>query len=228
MGRVYLLVVVAAVLLLILVLSKITLRLRYRRQGKDDHFALDFSLWRGMIHYKLEIPFIEMQAVDEKKTRRNTGLLSLLRPALRPAFKIMAELEGKSGRPVAKKKKKVSAPGMGRLVNLFLNAIGKLKKYYPVILFMLKRVKLNRFHWRTEIGTGEPSQTGILVGTAWGLKGFTLSLIYRLFAPGVRPVIHIAPSYEKACFNTFLDCIFEVRIGHIILTGFKALLVRLK
>jgi len=227
-GWAFILVIVAAVFLLILSLSKITLRLRYRRLGKDDHFALEFSLWHGIIHYKLEIPLIKMQVVEKEKTRRKISLGSLLRPVLRPAFKIRAELEGKGGKPVAEEKKKVPIPGPARLVELLLNAVRTFKKYYPVVLFMFERVKLSRFHWQTEIGTGEPSQTGILVGTAWGLKGFLLSLIYRLFAPGVRPVINIAPSYEKTCFNTFLDCIFEVRIGHIILTGFKMLVVRLK
>jgi len=227
-GRLYLLVILTAIFLLILSLSKITLRLRYRRLGKDDHFALEFSLWRGIIHYKLEIPLIKLQAVEKEKTRRKISLGSLLRPVLRPAFKIRAELEGKDGRPVVEEKKKVPIPGPARLIELLLNAVRKFKKYYPVVLFMFERVKLSRFHWQTEIGTGEPSQTGILVGTAWGLKGFLLSLICRLFTPGVRPVINIAPSYEKVCFNTFLDCIFEVRIGHIILTGFKMLIVRLK
>jgi len=227
-GRAYLLVILAAVFLLILSLSKITLRLRYRRLGKDDHFALDFSLWRGIIHYKLEIPFIKVQAGEEEKIRKKVSLGSLLRLVLRPAFKIRAELEGKSGKPITEEKKKVPVPGPARLVNLFFNAVRKFKKYCPVVSFMFERVKLSRFHWQTEIGTGEPSQTGILVGTAWGLKGFLLSLISRLFSPGVRPVINIAPSYEKVCFNTFLDCIFEVRIGHIILTGFKMLIVRLK
>lgn len=228
MGRAYLLVILAVIFLLILSLTKITLRLRYRKLGKDDHFALEFSLWRGLIHYKLEIPFIKVQAVAEEKIRRKISPASLLRPVLRPAFKIRAELEGKGGRPIAEEKKKVFVPGPARLFNSFFNALRKFKKYYPVVLFMFERVKLSRFHWQTEIGTGEPSQTGILVGTAWGLKGFLLSLIYRLFAPGVRPVINIAPSYEKVCFNTFLDCIFEVRIGHIILTGFKMLIVRFK
>ncbi len=228
MGWAFILVIVAAVFLLILSLSKITLRLRYRRLGKDDHFALEFSLWRGIIHYKLEIPLIKMQAVEKEKTSRKISLGSLLRPVLRPAFKIRAELEGKGGKPVAEEKKKVPIPGPARLVELLLNAVRTFKKYYPVVLFMFERVKLSRFHWQTEIGTGEPSQTGILVGTAWGLKGFLMSLIYRFFDPGVKPVISIAPSYEKVCFNTFLDCIFEVRIGHIILTGFKMLVVRLK
>ncbi|NLI11937.1 DUF2953 domain-containing protein [Pelotomaculum propionicicum] len=228
MGRAYLLVILAAFFLLVIFLSKITMQLRYRRSGKDDHFALDFSLWRGIIHYKLEIPIIKKHAVEREKTGRRFSLGSLLRPVLRPAFKIRTELEGKGGRAITEEKAKIPVPGPAKMVELFLNAVRKFKKYYPTVLFMLQRVKLSRFHWQTEIGSEEPSQTGILVGTAWGLKGFLLSLIYCLFYPGVRPVVSIKPSYDKVCFNTSVDCIFEVRIGHIIFTGFKMLVVKLK
>lgn len=229
MGRAYLLIILAVIFLLILSLSKITLRLRYHRRGKDDNLVLDFSLWRGLFNYKFEIPFVKMQAGEVKTTKKGPGLGSFLRPVLRPAFKFRAEVEGKTGRLIAEKKKKVPVPSPAKLIDMFVNAIRQFKKYYPVVVFLFERVKLRRFQWQTEIGTGEPSQTGVLVGTAWGLKGFLLSLAYRLFSTGgTKPVIYVSPNFEKACFNTFLDCIFEVRIGYIILTGFKALIVRFK
>ncbi|MDD4766035.1 MAG: DUF2953 domain-containing protein [Desulfotomaculaceae bacterium] len=227
MGRAYLLVIIAIIFLLVIFLAKITMRLSYRKQGKDYHFALDFTLWRGFIHYKLERPIIKKQPYDKEADRKRP----LLRPLqwLRPAFKIKTEIDGKDGRPLSAEKKKAHIPALARLFKILHNAIIGIKKYYPAILYLFRHIKLRRFHWQTEIGAAEPSQTGILTGTVWGLKGFVFSYIYRVFTAGeANPVINVTPNFKKACFNTSLDCIFEVRIGHIIFTSLKALAIRLK
>jgi hypothetical protein len=227
MIRVYLLVILAAILLLVIFLTKITLRLSYRKQGRDDHFVLGFSLWHGLIHYKLEIPVIKMQAYEENKVDKRPGLKPFFWP--RPAYKIKTEVEGKGGKTIAEEKMKGRIPGPARLYNILSSAISRIKKYYPVLLYLFSHIKLRSFHWWTEIGTEEPPQTGILTGMAWGLKGFVLSYVYHMFAAsGTKPVINVTPNFKKACFNTNLDCIFEVKIGYIIFTSFKALAIRLK
>jgi hypothetical protein len=107
-GRVFLPFILASVFLLVIFLTKITLRLSYRKQGRDDHFALGFSLWRGLIRYKLEVPVIKMQAYDQEPKKERQGLKPLLWP--RPAYKIKAEIEGKGGRLLSQEKKKFSIP----------------------------------------------------------------------------------------------------------------------
>lgn len=228
MSRVYLVTILVLLFLLILSLTTVRLRLRYRRRGKNDEVALEFSVWRGLFCYKLEIPVIEMK-VRKSKTKLRPRQRSLLWPVLRPAFKIKTEVEGKGGRPIAEESKKVRIPGPVRLMRIISDKIRLIMRYKPAIVYLLRRVHLRRFQWKTELGTGDPSQTGFLIGMVWGVKGFLLSLFYRLFSPGgARPVVAVTPSFDKACFNILLDCVFEVRIGYIILTGFKALILRFK
>lgn len=222
----YPVIILLIIFLLILSLTTVRLRLKYLRRGKDDEFALEVSVWRGILCYKLEIPVIEMK---EKKIKPKVrpGFRRLLWPVLRPAFKIKAEVEGRGGRPIAEEKKKIRIPGPAGLIRMITDKIRLLIRYKPVIVYLLRRVHLRRFQWRTEIGTGDPSQTGFLTGTVWGVKGFLLSFIYRLLHPGgARPVVSVTPSFEEACFTTMLDCVFEVRIGYVIVTGFKALILR--
>ena len=227
MGRAYLLVIIATIFLLVIFLTNITMRLRYRKQGRNDHFALDLTLWRGFIHYKLEIPVMKTQALDKQQKKKQPGLRPLLWP--QPAYKIQTEIRGKGDRLIAKEKKRFQLTGVANLFNILYWAILKIKKYYPVVRYLLKHIKLRRFCWCTEIGMAEPSQTGILTGTAWGLKGFVFSYVYRMFTAGeANPVINVKPNFKTACFNTTLDCIFEVRFGYIIFTSLKALAIRLK
>ncbi len=227
MGRAYLLVIIATIFLLVIFLTNITMRLRYRKQGRNDHFALDLTLWRGFIHYKLEIPVMKTQALDKQQKKKQPGLRPLLWP--QPAYKIQTEIRGKGDRLIAKEKKRFQLTGVANLFNILYWAILKIKKYYPVVRYLLKHIKLRRFCWCTEIGMAEPSQTGILTGTAWGLKGFVFSYVYRMFTAGeANPVINVKPNFKTACFNTSLDCIFEVRFGYIIFTRLNALAIRLK
>jgi len=227
-SRVYFLTVLAGLLLLFLSLTRLRLRLYYRRRGRDDEFSLEFSIWRGLLCYKLEVPVVKMKVkTPGRKKRTRPRPLSRLAP--RPVFKIKTEVEGEGGRPIAEEKKQVRVPGPLRLLGILTNSIRLVKRYRSAIVFLLRRVHLRRLQWRTEFGAGDPAQTGFLAGTVWGIKSFLLTVIHRLFASGgARPVVSVAPDFEKARFGATLDCIFEVRIGYIILAGFKALLIKLK
>jgi len=223
-SRVYLVIILAAIFLLILSLTPVKLRLRYRRRGKDDEVALAFSFWHGLFCYKLEVPVIKM---EKRKLKPNLRPWLLRWPVLRPAFKIKTAIKGKGRRTITEEKKKFHVPGPARLMSILLDMLRRVKKYYPAIIYLLGRVHLRHFQWRTELGTGDPAPTGIIVGMSWGMKGLLLSFLYRYFSPGgAKPIVAVTPNFEKACFNTLLDCIFEVRIGYIMLTGFKALFLR--
>lgn len=214
MNRLYLVIILTIIFLLAILFTTITLRLRYWKQGENDQFTFDLSIWRGLIHYRMAIPVIKVQQpAGEQKKKLQPGFWKHLWP--RPAYKIRTE--------------EVKRRGHRLLFNILYLATSETRRYYPTILYLINRVKLRRFNWSTEIGLIEPALTGMLAGTAWGLKGFVSSYFYRLFAPGrVKPVLNVRPNFKTACFNTNLDCIFAVRFGYIIFTSLKALVVTLK
>jgi len=226
LSKVLALIIPAAILfLLILSLTKINLRVLYQKRGKNDQFSLEISIWRGLLSYKLEIPVVE----EIKKTRPGKAPGSLLRRIPEPAFKVNIELEEKDGHPIAEEKKKIRIPGPAWFMTTLTNIIRLTKRYGPVILHLFRRIQLRRFYWRTKIGTEDPSHTGFITGLVWGIKGSLVTGMYRLFAPGgAKPLFKVVPDFKNAGFSTVLDCIFEVRVGYIMLTGFKALLVKLK
>lgn len=232
MSRVFLTIIIVAVLLFILSLTKITLRLRYWRKQKNGKLALEYSLWLGILFYKLEIPLAKIKVEKPKlepKPKRRQDVKPLFWPVLRPAFKIWTDAGGKSKAPVTVEEKEIPVPGPASFTKMLLNTAFRVRKHHQAFIYLTGRTRLRRFQWRTEIGTGEPSLTGIINGIAWGFKGFALTHISRLFSPGgEKPFVAVVPNFQRVCFNTFLDCIFEVRIGYIILTGFKAFAVKFK
>ncbi|BAF59421.1 hypothetical membrane protein [Pelotomaculum thermopropionicum SI] len=226
MTGVYIAAVLTVFFLTGLFMTVVRLCLHYERRGRDDEMALELSVWRGLLSYRLKIPVAE---VKKPEIRPVTRFGPLLRAVPRPVFKIMAELSGRSGRPLAKEKRTVAVPGPAKIITSLCQNLSLLKRYGPAIKYLLKRVRLRRFRWLTEIGARDPARSGVITGLAWAAKGYLLPLICRLFSPGgARPQFAVRPSFEKPCFNSVLDCIFEVRIGHIIFAGFKALAIKMK
>jgi len=202
-------IIVLIFLFMLLLLTKIRVQIHYLRQEENDELALSFSIWRGLIRFRLELPVIKFLA----------GRF------LRPAVKIKAELEGKNGRPLAEKKEVLPLPSIQKLLLL----TRQIRRYRPAVTYLLNRVLIRRFYWRSVIGLANPAQTAVVFGLLWGLKGLFLSAAYPHFAPGrPKPEIIIIPSFQKPLISTTLDCIFEVRAGHILVTGILILRLRFK
>jgi len=125
-----------------------------------------------------------------------------------------------------KKEKAISPPKWLGTASRFFKP---LRINSAIIFYLLEKVRLRRLTWRTEIGTGDPAQTGLLAGVIWGLKGLILAACSRLLAPGgAGPVVEIRPSFDRACFNMAFNCVLDVRLGHIFITGLKYLKIKRK
>ncbi|MEW6541285.1 MAG: DUF2953 domain-containing protein [Bacillota bacterium] len=189
----------AVVLVLVLVpLSRIRVHLRFKRRGEDDRIRVGVA-WLKYLRYSLDVALVD--------------LLVQSRPGIR--------FETKKGLPET-----VPAGDPEETTVPFGSLFAVYKKYggYLFALFYLAgRTRIRRFCWYTEIGTGEVHHTGLAVGVAWAAKGTLVSGLYALCAPAAKPELAVFPDYEHRRFRTSLDCIFDVRIGHIMMTGLKVL-----
>lgn len=210
MGKVFLVFLMLIILLLLfLFLTVVRVRVSYSRRGRDDRFAVGVSALRGLIRYNFELPEIKI----EKKKRW-------------PAIMTKTKVEQKDGDVLDKRENIISLP---KFIRTAFDIVNITRLYGKYIFELLKKVRLRRLTWHTEIGTGDSSQTGLLTGAVWGLKGIMLTAFCRILSPGgAIPVVEVRPSFDKACFNTVLDCAFEVRLGHLFITGIKYFIVKYK
>lgn len=234
MDRLYLIILAAIIVLflLILFLTRINLRVNYRSVGKDFKFSLGFSIWKGLVAYKLEIPYVDANIKIDKpqeKGEARPGFLRFFWPPFKPAFKIKTEVERKGGRLIAEERIRVRLPGLSEEINILIKSLRLFTYYKTAIIYFFRKVNLRYLRWQTEIGANEPSQTGFLIGAAWGVKGFVLTLLNTLIPTLYsRPMITITPNFKKACLNTVLDLVLEVRGRHVFMAVFKVLLLRFK
>jgi hypothetical protein len=218
-------IILVGIILLLLSLTSLKMRLQYRRQGSDDRFSMELSLWRGLIFYKLEVPLVKTSLKADLPSRRK----SLLVRALRPSYKIEAKVTGKNNQVPLKKIEEREVLGLKRMLLMIKKSRWFLANYMPAIRYFLGRLHLRRLKWVTEFGLEEPHITGFLVGLAGGIKGALISKFYRIIHPGgVRPVVVISPKFDEACFTTRIDCEFDVKIGYVFWAGLKFIFLRFK
>lgn len=225
MSRIQLLIILAGIILLLLSLTSLKMRLQYRRQGSDDRFSLELSLWRGLIFYKLEVPVVKTALKVDSRPRRK----SLLLRTLRPAYKIKAKVTGKNNQKPLEKIEEREILGLKRMLVMIKKSRWFFANYMPAIRYFLSRLHLRRLQWVTEFGMEEPHLTGFLVGLAGVVKGLLVSKLYHNIHTGAaRPAVVISPKFDKPCFATRIDCEFHVKIGYIFLAGIKFVFLKFK
>jgi len=105
-----------------------------------------------------------------------------------------------------------------RKVQRFINKLQRLKATFePMLDFILDHVEVRSLAWQTTLGVGDAAITAILCGGIWGTKGTFLTWLQnRTHVTDKDVVIAVFPSFREKRFQTFLQCIFSLRVVHII------------
>lgn len=107
----------------------------------------------------------------------------------------------------------------GTMFYLFLPE--KYRHLITVVQRMEKKGRFTRFVWFSRLGFSDPALTGVSYGLAWDLKGVIMGLLQSGYKFVSQPRIKITPSFNTDEFETLLDCIFTIKLGHIIFAGFQ-------
>ncbi|AEF94873.1 hypothetical protein Desca_2034 [Desulfotomaculum nigrificans CO-1-SRB] len=196
-------------LLTLVLLSYLRVHLKYFRWQEDDILSMDFFLFGGFIKYRIEVPVIVLQ-------QKLSGFTLATRTELETGGDDSLELIGCN--------KEFTIKNIQEALSTFKQWWPFMKALPEDILKFLKHLRVKSFNWRTDIGTPDAAATGMLAGLAWAVKGSLTSIFYQKIAPGgERPVLTVEPNFRKQGFTTTLDCIFEIRVGNIMVTGIKIL-----
>ncbi|MEL7565115.1 MAG: DUF2953 domain-containing protein [Dehalobacterium sp.] len=204
-------ILLIAIFLIVILIGLLPLRFRvqYRKKEKDDFISLTWQVLPGFWGITAEIPFLKISTAK-----------------VWPVFKMIAQLEGEKGRPLAEKEKKVTIDEhrlktlIGKLPAI-INRLGELKILGK---WFLGKITLREFSWCTEIGTGEAAKTGILVGVIWSLKSMIYGYLHTMAGKVINnPQISVCPDFQNQKAFCNMICIFDISCGHIIIGGFKTI-----
>ncbi|NLW59664.1 MAG: DUF2953 domain-containing protein [Firmicutes bacterium] len=205
-----------------LVFLPVNFHLHYHRRGRDDYFALELRLARFYV-WRYEIPTImgegtaghnqktatvdgfgtKEEHVQEQQTNTDPFLVKLL--------------------AIGRALKKYGLGGT--FFYFFLPA--KYRSRVTVAERMERKGRFNRFVWRTVLGGGAPAVLGPTTGLFWSAKGIIVGFLANEYRFKNPPRIMVVADFGAKNWETMLDCIFEIKLGHIIVAGIKDYLIQL-
>ena len=195
-----------AILLLLSLRLKAEVDFKYRRIEEKDHIEIDFRAFRGLWHIQYQIPTLQLEW--EKGPQLETEQM----------------VKGKGGTRQTSTKVRFRYFRRGWLYQFWMNIPRLLRYFNRVKSQFYKGIFCKGINWRIEIGHKEASQTAISAGAFWTLFGFALSRLYRQVTVEVPcPAIVVVPQFKQEGFLCDIQCIFHLRIGHIIFVGFNVL-----
>ncbi len=118
----------------------------------------------------------------------------------------------------------------------------KAKRYWPTVMewvdrirnafpmfryatnYILSKTTVRQLSCQTKFGTGDAALTGVLTGLVWALLTNFLSwFTHQVKQTTSSPQVSVDPVFADSTFAIEFRCIFEVRLGHIIIAGVTAM-----
>jgi hypothetical protein len=209
--------------LLALGLFPVQFHLHYHRQGKADHFFLELRI-HPFYRWRYQIPVLEREGFNtvhqktvESVERMNGEEIKVGESRIR-ADTFLASLAQIGGA--------IKKYGLGG--TFFYYFLPKnYRKWVTVTERLERKGCFKRFFWRTTFGGLEPALLGPTVGLIWNAKGVIVGFLTNEYLFKKLPRILVVPCFTEPTWETMLDCIFEIKLGHIIVAGIKDYLIQL-
>lgn len=197
----------AVVIMLLLSLAlRAEVDFRYRRIDEEDHIDIYLSAFHGLWHTQYQIPTLQLEW--EKG----------------PQLEFDQVAKGNGEKRQATTEARFRYWRQGFLSRLWLS-VPRLLRYFKRVKSQFYRgIHCQGINWRIEIGYQDAAQTALAAGAFWTLLGFALSRLYQQVTVDVQsPALVVVPQFKKEGFLCDIQCIFQLRIGHIIFVGINLL-----
>ncbi|MBO8137906.1 MAG: DUF2953 domain-containing protein [Desulfotomaculum sp.] len=214
------------ILLVALTLIPLRIRIRYQQRNFNDLMTIEMSLWK-LPPYKLAVSLINFS------TSTGGAELKYDSSVKKPGYLIRTVVTTLLGIPG----KKDELGSENRIFNLpfswkKIQRVTKTQKktfhyYWAAGKYLLNHVQCRYLKWHTKLGIEDAAVTGVATGLAWAAKTGLLSVLFKLVKPPLqRPELQVKPNFNSKELIMDLDCIFEVRLGYIMITGTKMLFIK--
>jgi hypothetical protein len=209
--------IIYIILFIFILFSPVNFHLHYHRKDKDDYFLMEMG-FRGLYFWKYQVPITKIYSMESiKQIQLTKGPGDKTKKEInKDLYTLVAEIMD-----IESALKKYGLGGT--LFYLFLPK--KYRRWVSVAEKLEKRGKFTRLVWRTVIGRDDPAVTGRVIGLLWVAKGVTMGYLQSVYNFKKLPRVVVIPCFTGTTWESLLDCIFEIELGHIIFTGIKEFII---
>lgn len=199
-------------------ISPMRFHIAYANRGIDDHFLLEMVFFH-IFRWKKEVSVIRPRL-------ERWGFIARMEEE--KDFPAINRVEDKKSQwtiwimlqSANRFRKRLVQYGLGvSLLSLFLPK--RYLSYIHVVEEMENRGRFTRFEWQTKVGSTDAAWTAWETGAIWGIKGEITGFLQNQYRFQCIPALKVIPSFGEAVLDTSIDCIFELKVGHIITAGFR-------
>lgn len=184
-------------LLLILLVLPLQIHIYYDKKAKDDNFILQIRPPGGILEQKVVVPALKL------RNKWQTLVLP-----------VETEL-GNEKEIFNKEEKRIDFFADYQLLQATLQ---KIKEHILSCGHLARYLQLKKFDFFLHFGTDNPAYTGVIIGLLWGfLPTLWLKLFGQIKQKEKNPLIKITPCFTGQKMEIYLDSIFVLRIGHIMI-----------
>jgi len=182
--------------------------IKLKRKKENDKIQVNFLLFKGLIKFGYEIPFIDI--INKK------GKTSL---------EVQNKKEVGEGENDINKKKNIVS------VEKLIDIIDEIYENKHIIIsihnYLYKKIEITKLNLETKIGLGDAALTAVSTGIVWSLKSTLISCILNL--KKIKNInLEVVPAYNNTTLEIYLDCIIKLKIVYIIIAGINGLRAKLK
>ena len=180
----------------ILVTIPLRFHMYYQKQEENDDFVIEVEPPKKIFYHKIVVPVVKIR--DRWR-------------------KVVFEWEGELGN-----EQELFLQGKEQInileeYKLILGTMQRINEHTISCGYLARYIKLQKFKFILQIGTGNPAHTGMITGLLWGtVPSISARILNSIRHLEEKPIIEIAPDFTKKNFAVCLDSIFTLRIGHII------------
>lgn len=201
-------ILLTAVIIFLISMAPLKVKVKYLKKNDDDELVIKVFMIKWLV-IKIKFPFLKMEHY-----------------LLKPHLKVTSQAEGIGSLLFAEDKERLLFPNIDKIPTLYKIFREKFKLYKPSMLYLLRKTRFQDIRWQTSFGLEDPFRTGILTGAIWSVKNIIISKLDQLTQVSARKTkVQVVPCFTGANLSSYIYCIFDVRIGHIIITGLS-LIVR--
>ncbi|TCP69891.1 DUF2953 domain-containing protein [Baia soyae] len=189
------------VVLILIVCSHIQIELEYQREGKMDDGYVRIKALYGLIRYKMRISDIDMDG-DPKK-----------------GISVQSDWSADAGDSTVQSgtsKESMDWSGFKHARERFADTLERVQDFFPLIRYFCSKVCCKKLEWKTQVGTGDAAEAGVLTGLVWGIKSFLISAVGNYIKWKKPPEIDVIPHFNQFALNMVFHSILCFRVWHAI------------
>ncbi|MDF2788829.1 MAG: hypothetical protein K0S80_1927 [Neobacillus sp.] len=196
--------IIIILFILLIIFSKLTIRLNYFHHNDNDELKIQFRIWFGLIRYTINVPLVK---IDDNS------------PSI--VVKGSTQMGDSSEKESPTKEGQITKESlMAKLTNA-KEIIHHVSNMNVIVSKFIKRIVIKHFEWHSLVGVGDAAHTGIITGALWTLKGSVVGMLSNFLRLKNMPILSVTPHFQMAILQTHFTCIFQFRIGYAILAGLK-------